>query len=162
MPTFTCPGNYSLGYGSSRYRLSSGKATWQAGEADCEDDTAGQGSHLVVIDTSGEWDSVKLAAGITHGGDWWSIGVVRDAEAPNGPWRKVNGGDASFLPWRQTLGADEPTNSGSGEPVVVLDPSFNLTHSPSSGGYVDVGLADTFYYVCECDGLPPVDATPTP
>ena len=159
-PAFTCPAAYGLFKGSSAYRIAPAKATWQAGEDDCEDDTGGQWSHLVVIDDNSEWNAVTTTMAITHGGEWWSIGVVRNEESPSGPWRKVNGGNATFLQWRQTLGPDEPNNGATGEPVVVLDTGFDFTHSPNSGGFIDVTVDGTFYYACECDGLPPVNAEP--
>jgi hypothetical protein len=159
-PTFTCPQDYTLFKGSSAYRIAPAQATWQAAEEDCENDTGGMWSHLVVIDDSGEWSSVNTTMALTHGGDWWSIGIVRDAENPGGPWRKVNGGNATFLQWRQTLGADEPNNGGNGEPVVAIDPGFNITHDPTSGGFLDVSVDGMFWYGCECDGLPPVNAEP--
>ena len=157
-PAVNCPGIYDLSRDTSRYRLPPTKAVWAAAEADCEDDTAGW-SHLVAIDSDSEWDWVRTAAALTHGPEWHAIGVVRDADNASAPWRTVTGGTAPIMHWRQTLGPDEPNNTAPGEPVVVIDTAFNLTHSPSIGGYLDVTVDLSVYYVCECDGRPPVDAT---
>jgi hypothetical protein len=157
-PAVNCPANYDFSRDTSRYRFPPSKAVWAAAEADCEDDTEGW-SHLIAIDSDSEWDWVSVTTGLLPGSEWYAIGVVRDEESPAGPWRSVTGGNAPVVHWRQTLGPDEPTNTAPGEPVVVLDSTLNLSHSPALGGFIDVAVDVPYFYVCECDGRPAVNAT---
>jgi hypothetical protein len=161
-PPLTCPSNYNQEYEGHFYRFSNTKRTWADAEADCESD-GDDDTHLIALDTDGEWSAVTAAALFAHGNEWQHIGVVRDIADPGATWRTVTGGAAPVIKWRLTLlpTSSEPNNggdSGGPEPVVALDPRFDLNHVPSSGGFLDVGTAFEAYYVCECDGRAPVDA----
>jgi len=129
-----CPLNYArLGDAGTVYRLGYGTATWDAGEADCDDD--GVGTHLVVLD---DQDEMELIASLIGDGDAW-IGVT-DRVTPR-RWLTVLGDEAPLLPWRQ--GA--PDASGTACVTVLAD-----------GKQIDdTSCASVRRYVCECDGVEP-------
>jgi hypothetical protein len=155
-----CPGSYGFQFKGSRYRLSGlDQRTWQGAEQDCEDDTNGLWTHLPVFDDQDEWQWATGSLEILPGDSWFHIGVLRDAQSPQGPWRTVTG-QPVFAMWRQTPGADEPNNGGLGEPVVVLDSGRDSANDPDVGGYIDVGTLQVTFYACECDGRAPVNASP--
>jgi hypothetical protein len=163
MAPLDCPSNYDQEYQGHFYRFSNTKRTWADAEADCESD-GDDDTHLIALDTDGEWSTLVGAAFLMHGGEWQHIGVLRDLTTPDGPWRTVTGGAAPVLKWRATIlpPSIEPNNgggdSGEPEPVVALDPNPDLNHLPTAGGFLDVAVGFQAYYVCECDGRPAVDA----
>jgi hypothetical protein len=159
-PTVACPESYDVSYGASRYWFSSGKTSWEEAEIKCESDSGGNNwTHLIVLDDDDEWNAASFAMWTRHGGEWQHIGILRDADDADAPWRSVLGGPPAMFHWRQQLiGNDEPNNGGEGEPAVVMDPGWDLNNSPSSGGFLDVTVATTAFYACECDGRAAVDA----
>ncbi len=132
-----CPIDYVNGY-----RHIATMQTWRAAEADCEDDSAGL-THLLVIDDPSELAAINTAIAA----DVW-IGVVRNPAPDRSTWRwrAVTGGLATFIPWE----VDQPDNASSNQLVVAL--------IDASGAARDVDISSSRAALCECDGLPPIDA----
>jgi hypothetical protein len=86
----SCPSTYQLTE-TGCYRVELGEATWQAAEADCEDDDPGA-THLVVFETTEEHDVVWSLGPAEW--DLW-IGLVNDG----GGWQWVTGGAPTFSRW---------------------------------------------------------------
>ncbi len=137
----TCPAGYTSGY-----RYISAAQTWRAAEGDCEDDSTGV-THLIVINDQAELAAVNAAVAT----DIW-VGVVRDPVVPDGPsswqWRWVTGGPALFLPWE----ASQPDNASGAQFAVSL---INATGQLRD---IDVSSTSARAALCECDGLPPINA----
>lgn len=131
-----CPELYPGGY-----RYDATPRTWLDAERACEADTVGR-SHLVVMNDDAERAMVVAAIPV----DVW-VGIVRD---PGGtapwPWRYVTGGAATFAPWESS----EPNNLSGDQYVAGL--------RKASGMIYDYGAANLVGSLCECDGMPPVNA----
>lgn len=132
-----CP----LGY-TSGYRYIAAVQSWRAAEADCENDSSGR-THLIVINDQAELAAINAAIST----DLW-VGVVRNPapDRSSWQWRAVTGGPATFLPWE----AGQPDNASGNQLVVSL--------IDASGLLRDVDISSTRAALCECDGLPPIDA----
>ncbi len=132
-----CPMGYiDLGIAGSRYRVAAVGETWLAAERDCEDDSAGAATHLIVLDSAEELaaiDSRVIAA--------W-VGIS-DRRTEN-DFLAVTGGHPLFQPW-----APNEPNDSFGEDCVELDGST----------LNDEECADRQLFVCECDGRPPDPTT---
>jgi hypothetical protein len=165
-PPPNCPGAFVLERDGSRYFVSSGQATWAEAESECESASPGQ-AHLAVINDGGELGFFRDQI-LVLSFERYHVGVVRDDDSGSvNAWRYVTGGAATWVPWREYyVGPPDEPNNGLGtppsEPVAVLDNSSDLNYNPTRGGFVDVTTLDEYRYICECDGLPPVDATYVP
>jgi len=102
---------------------------------------------LIVINDQAELAAVNAAVAT----DIW-VGVVRDPVVPDGPsswqWRWVTGGPALFLPWE----ASQPDNASGAQFAVSL---INATGQLRD---IDVSSTSARAALCECDGLPPINA----
>ena len=125
-----CPGGYiDLGVPGSRYRIGAAAAPWLQAERDCEDDSDGAATHLLVLD-----DAAELAAIDPRVTQAW-IGLS-DRRTEN-DFLAVTGGHPLFQPW----GAGEP-NDQFGEDCAEIDgPVIN-----------DEECNNQQLFVCECDG----------
>ena len=135
-PLEDCPLDYEpLAVETTRYRLSTTQEMWATAQADCADDTPLAITHLAVIDTFTEIDSIH-----THSDPkrlLW-IGYARDHDSPQ--FFNVLGDpllDDSSL-WN----GNEPNNFNGKEFAVELNES----------GLNDTSVDSRKYYVCECDG----------
>jgi Lectin C-type domain len=129
-----CPPGYTFNATtSSWYRYATAASvSWTAAQADCDDD--GFGTHLVVIETTGENDVIDTM--VVSGEPWLGMSD-RIAE---GTWRWVTGPQLGFVDWISG-NPNGGTNQNCGE--------FN------GAGWHDDACTVSQPFICECDGTEP-------
>lgn len=137
-PLEDCPADYTRFAGeATRHRVVAVETTWPNAQADCVDDTPHAITHLAVIDSFTEIDSIRTVAPLDL--ILW-VGYARNLTDDPATFFAVTG---EPLPSTSAQWAgNEPNNFGGDETTVVLE---------------DRGLNDTpptrqHAYVCECDG----------
>jgi len=134
----------------SKYRFVNTYLTWKEAEADCENDSATNITHLVVFDDEAELRGVRnfvIAEVVfeTGGAFQAHLGYGRNLADDATEFYAVTGEalPTSGPPWQ----LNEPNNGmgGAPEPVVWFSREFDLVDGPTT--FMTV-------YVCECDHRP--------
>lgn len=137
-PLEDCPLDYArFGTETTRHRIVTTNSQWGPAQADCLDDTPEGITHLAVIDSFTEIDSIYTVA--EPGQNLW-VGYARDLTGDPFTFFAVTG--EPLDPASSLWAGNEPNNFGGDENAVLLE----------DRGFNDDGADQNHDYVCECDG----------
>ncbi|HEY5921880.1 MAG TPA: C-type lectin domain-containing protein [Kofleriaceae bacterium] len=149
-----CRADYEVVAGApptSRYRFVNTMRIWEAAEAECEDDSLGDITHLAVLDDPNEMHAVRnylIAKLFMETGGFFHahVGYARNIGDAANAFYAVTGAavPATRPPWAP----NEPDNGGvpgTGETITWFGRDEDLVDGPPT--YEE-------RYVCECDHLP--------
>ncbi|GMV38718.1 MAG: hypothetical protein AMXMBFR64_04340 [Myxococcales bacterium] len=131
-----CPSVHKEG---RTYLLCSGKVTWNTAKNNCA--SAGDGYHLVTIQSAAENAFVAGIAAAVSTSHWW-IGLTDSGS--EGAWKWVTGEDVLYGPPWAPGEPGEPDDSGT-EKCAIIGVGWD------GAPWVDVGCSESYSYVCEHD-----------